>query len=316
MRADLAELFSAARRAVLIGHIRPDGDCIGACLGLKKYLEDNEPQLAADVFLEPFSHKFDFLTGAAAVRHDFDADETYDLAVCLDCSDPERMGGAASFFASAAHTVCIDHHATNTGFGELRIVDGAASSTCELLYGVLDPDRIGTGCAVCLYTGIVHDTGVFKHTNTTRKTMETAGALIEKGVVPEQIINNSFYAKTFVQNRLLGLALQKAALYEGGSVIAAVLTADDLKSCGAGAPDLDGIIDQLHVTDGVTVSILLYELRPGRFKASLRAHGGADVASVASSFGGGGHIKAAGFESALPQEEILRRILEKLEGQA
>ena len=315
MRSDLHQLFRAAHRAVLIGHIRPDGDCIGSCLGLKKYLEDSFPQLAADVYLEPFSHKFLFLCGAAQVRHDFDAQEVYDLAVCLDCSDRERMGGAAAFFDAAAHTVCIDHHVTNRGFGELCLVDGQASSTCEFLYGLLDPERIGRDCAECLYTGIVHDTGVFKHTNTTRKTMETAGALIEKGAMPEHVINDTFYTKTFVQNKMLGLALDKAELFADGRVIAAVLTGQDLAACGAAPADLDGIIDQLHVTEGVTVSVLLYELKPGCFKASLRAHGSADVAAVASSFGGGGHVKAAGFEAALPAHEILGRILQELERQ-
>ncbi|MBO4289262.1 MAG: DHH family phosphoesterase [Lachnospiraceae bacterium] len=314
MRTELAARFSKAKRIALIGHVRPDGDAIGACLGLKRYLEDNYPGITADVWLEPFAGKFSFLCGAGAVRHDTGAEEHYDLAVCLDCSEPERMGEAARYFHEADHTVCIDHHMTNVGFGEVCLVDRDASSTCEFLCGLLDMELIGTACAECFYTGIVHDTGVFKHTNTTRKTMETAGMLIEKGVVPEHIINDSFYKKTFVQNKMLGLALDAAELHMEGRLIAAVLTGEDAARHGAAAKALDGIIDQLHVTDGVEVSVLLYELEPGLWKASMRAHGEADVARVAMGFGGGGHVKAAGFESRLPAQEILRKIIEALEG--
>lgn len=314
MRPELSERFSRAERVALIGHIRPDGDAIGACLGLKRYLEDNWSGLRADVWLEPFSDKFSFLSGADTVRHDTAAEESYDLAVCLDCSDPERMGEAARYFIGAKHTVCIDHHVTNRSFGELCLVDAGASSTCEFLCSLLDIDRISLPCAECFYTGIVHDTGVFKHTNTTRKTMETAGLLIEKGVVPEHIINDTFYKKTFVQNKMLGLALDAAERFLEGRMIAAVLTAEDRARFQAETKDLDGIIDQLHVTDGVEVSVLLYELEPGLWKVSMRAHGDADVASIAAGFGGGGHVKAAGFESKLPAEEILQKIREALKG--
>ncbi len=314
MRTELAELFSGAKKAALIGHIRPDGDAIGACLGLKRYLEDNYPQIRADVWLEPFSEKFFFLNGADTVRHDTSANESYDLAVCLDCSGAERMGEAARYFIAAGYRVCIDHHATNECFGDLCLVDAEASSTSEYLCELLDMDRVSLPCAECLYTGIVHDTGVFKHTNTTRKTMEIAGRLIEKGVLPEHIINDSFYKKTFEQNKLLGIALDSAELFRDGRLIAAVVTEQDRARFHAGTKDLDGIIDQLHVTDGVEVSALLYELEPGLWKASLRAHGEADVARVASGFGGGGHIKAAGFESRLPLQEILQRIIAALEG--
>ena len=314
MRTELAEAFAAARRAALIGHIRPDGDAIGACLGLKRYLEDNYPGIAADVWLEPFSDKFLFLSGAGQVRHDTDAEASYDLAVCLDCSEPERMGEAARYFNAAGRTVVIDHHVTNRSFGGLCLVDAGASSTCEFLCSLLDMERISPEAAACFYTGIVHDTGVFKHTNTTRMTMETAGRLIEKGVVPEHIINDSFYKKSFVQNKMLGAALEAAELYLDGRVIAAALTTEDLARHGAGPKDLDGIIDQLHVTDGVEVSVLLYELEPGLRKCSMRAHGEADVARIAASFGGGGHVKAAGFESRLPAGEILQKIIETLKG--
>ena len=314
MKAELAAYLAGAEHVALIGHIRPDGDCIGACLGLKRYLEDNCPQVKADVWLEPFAEKFSFLCGADAVRHDTSAEEDYDLAVCLDCSEPERMGEAARYFHAAKHTVCIDHHATNYGFGEFCVVDPDASSASEILCDLLDRDRIGFACAECLYTGIVHDTGVFKHTNTTKKTMETAGMLIEKGVLPEHIINDTFYKKTFVQNKMLGLALNAAGLYLDGRLIATVLTMEDRARFGAGPKDMDGIIDQLHVTDGVEVSLLLYELQSGIWKGSLRAHGEADVAKIAASLGGGGHIKAAGFESQLSVREILQKVIEELEG--
>ena len=200
MKSELATMIGAAHRVALIGHIRPDGDCIGACLGLQRYLELVYPDLETAVYLEEFSGKFDFLCGSSVVKHEVCGTEAYDLAICLDCSDRERMGFAEPVFLTAKHTICIDRHATNRRFGEFCLVNAAASSTCEYLCDLLDPERMDTACAECLYTGIVHDTGVFKHSNTTRHTMETAGLLIEKGLLPEHIINDSFYKKTFVQS--------------------------------------------------------------------------------------------------------------------
>lgn len=123
----------------------------------------------------------------------------------------------------------IDHHISNDGFGDFYKIDPQASATCEVLCQIFEEDKISKECAQCLYTGIVHDTGVFKHSNTTRKTMEYAGMLLEKGVSTTKIIDETFYQKTFVQNQLLGKALLKSQLYADGQIIISNLSEQDFE---------------------------------------------------------------------------------------
>lgn len=188
----------------------------------------------------------------------------------------------------------MDHHISNQGFGDLKIIDADASSTCEILCDIFDEKKISFDTAQCLYLGIVHDTGVFKHSNTTRKVMEIAGRLIEKGVRPDFIIDETFYKKTYIQNQILGRALMESILLLDGKIIFSVIKQKDMKFYGIESDDLDGIIDQLRVTEGVECALFLYEKAEGQFKVSLRSNGKVDVRKIAENFGGGGHIKAAG----------------------
>lgn len=165
--------------------------------------------------------------------------------------------------------------------------------TCEVLCQIFEEDKISKECAQCLYTGIVHDTGVFKHSNTTRKTMEYAGILLEKGVSSTKIIDETFYQKTFVQNQLLGKALLKSELYEKGQIIFSYLSEEDFKDLQASTSDSDGIIDQLRITKGVEAAVFLYPIKDG-YKVSMRSNETVNVSEIAKSHGGGGHIRAAG----------------------
>ncbi|WP_194610921.1 DHH family phosphoesterase [Clostridium vitabionis] len=304
------EAVRAAENVVILGHVHPDGDCLGSTLGFRQYLRENMPGKPAEVCLDNPAEKFSYLPGFDEVRTAFDPGRHYDLCVTLDASDLERLGEFAPYFSSANHTFCLDHHRTNPGFAENNIINGDASSCCEVLYGCLDPEKISRETAKCIYTGLVHDTGVFRYSSTSRKTMEIAGAMMEKGIDFGEIIDGSFYRKTFTQNRLMGRALAGSRLYFGGGCIAGVLTAEDMAAEGADHNDVDGIIDQMRVTAGVECALLLYEKAPGEFKASIRSNHTLDVSRIAVSFGGGGHIRAAGFTLRGNSEDCLKEALE------
>ena len=141
---------------------------------------------------------------------------------------------------------------------------------------------------------IVHDTGVFKYSCTSAKTMEIAGFLMGKGVDFGSIIDNSFYKKTYVQNQIMGRALLESITFLDGKAIFSALRQSDLDFYGVTGKDLDGIIDQLRLTEGVEVAIFLYETGPQQYKVSLRSQKIVDVSQVAFYFGGGGHVRAAG----------------------
>lgn len=297
----------------IVGHIRPDGDDVGACLGLAGYIRAVNPEARVRVHLEEFPENFGFLEGADRVDHDFTADCSHDLCFVLDCADAARMGEAAKYFDGAAQRVCIDHHVTNGGIpGALMIVEPDRSSTCELICSLIDMDRLTQGAAESLYLGIVHDTGVFKHSNTGMETMVYAGRLIELGARPSFVIDNTFHKKTFAQNRALGRVLLNARQEFGGRVIVSVFTAGEMKEFGVRPADLDGFIDQLRVTEGTEVAAFIYELPTGVFKVSLRANGDVDVSRVAALFGGGGHVKAAGCDMDGTPEEICKALFAEL----
>ncbi len=286
------ELVGDARRIAITGHTRPDGDCTGACLGLRHYLLELDPSRIVDVYLEPVPAAYDMLDGYETVRQ-YEEGE-YDLCFALDVADRDRLGKNAPLLEHASRVVCIDHHVTNEGFGGENFIAPDAAAACELLYDMMNKENIGVKTAECLYLGIIHDTNVFKNSNTTRHTMEVAGALMAKGVDQTRIINDSFYVKTYLQNQLLGLALMKSLVFCDGRCIVSVISRKTMDFYQASHADLDGIVEQLRITKGVECAIFLTELQFRQYKVSMRSNSKVDVSQVAAHFGGGGHVRAAG----------------------
>ena len=289
----LEQMLEQTGSVVILGHVRPDGDCLGSTLGLYHYIQTNYPAIRAAVYLEESSPKFGYLAGYDAIVHETD-EERYELCICLDCGDEERLGSFGVFLANASKSLCLDHHITNTRFCEVNLVSENASSTCEVLFEQLDEEKIDKAAAECLYTGLIHDTGVFKYSCTSARTMEIAGKLMAKGIDFGSIIDNSFYKKTYVQNQILGRALLESITFLDGKCIFSALRQSEMEFYGVNGKDMDGIIDQLRLTEGVEVAIFMYQTGPQEFKVSLRSQNAVDVSRIASYFGGGGHVRAAG----------------------
>ena len=289
----LEQMLEQTGSVVILGHVRPDGDCLGSTLGLYHYIQTNYPAIRAAVYLEESSPKFGYLAGYDAILHETD-EERYELCICLDCGDEERLGSFGVYLANASKSLCLDHHITNTRFCEVNLVSENASSTCEVLFEQLDEEKINKAAAECLYTGLIHDTGVFKYSCTSARTMEIAGKLMAKGIDFGSIIDNSFYKKTYVQNQILGRALLESITFLDGKCIFSALRQSEMEFYGVNGKDMDGIIDQLRLTEGVEVAIFMYQTGPQEFKVSLRSQNAVDVSRIASYFGGGGHVRAAG----------------------
>ncbi len=310
---DFIKEIEAANTIAITGHISPDGDCVGSAIGLYNYIISNYNK-TVQVYLEKFSKDFLFLNGAELVINEAD-DKQYDLCIVVDCGDVERQGVSTKYYDTAGRTMCVDHHISNQGFGDVSYVDIEACSAAEALFKLMDADKINRNAAEALYMGIVHDTGVFKHSNTTRSAMTIAGYLIEKGARPNFVIDETFYKKTFVQNKLLGLALSKARLFSDGKIINCVLTLADFDSVGATRIDTDGIVDQLRITEGIETAFFMYQTGTDEYKISLRSNRTVDVSRIACAHGGGGHIRAAGFSMTGNPEEIVSVVIEDITGQ-
>lgn len=315
---ELIRQIQEAKKIAIAGHIRPDGDCVGSCCALYNYIKDNicpdEKKLV--VYMEGIAPQFYLLEGLSEFTKDVTALQDSDLFIALDCASIDRLGKAEEFFLKADRTILVDHHISNTAYAQTCIVDAEASSTCEVLFEQMETEKISLACAYALYLGVVHDTGVFKHSNTKRRTMEIAGVLLEKGVSSSRVIDGTFFEKSFLQTQLLGRCLTDSTLYLDGKVIASIVPLELKKQFGAVSSDFDGVIDNLRVTRGVEVAVLITEEEEGKCKVSMRSNHDVNVSTIAQGFGGGGHIKAAGCtmtgSAAEIQEKILAAVSEQL----
>ena len=312
---DLLSMVESSNSIGISGHIRPDGDCVGSCLGLYNYLKESYGDKIIDVYLDPFSDSFSFLNGAKEVKSSAEVNKVYDLFISLDCGSLDRLGNAEALFKSAKQNIVIDHHISNTNFGLVNIVESKKSSTCEVLFSLFEEDMISKKTAEALYLGIVHDTGVFKHSNTSKDTMMIAGKLIEKGISFSNIIDETFFQKTYLQNQILGRCLLESFMLLDGRVIASCVEQRILDFYEAKPEDLDGVVDQLRITKGVEVAILAYEAKTGEYKVSMRSNGDVDVSKIAVYFGGGGHVKAAGCSLKGSYHDVITNITGHIQSQ-
>lgn len=294
MKNNLTSMLEGVKTVAIAGHVRPDGDCVGSCMGMYLYLKNHYPQIKADVYLESVRDVFSFIRDVDAAKQEWEEGRVYDLLLLFDVSSKDRIGVAAQAMDTAKKTVCVDHHITNTGLAQSNYIVPEASSTCEVLYELLEEEKITKDTAEALYTGIVHDTGVFQYSCTGTRTMEIAGKLMGTGIDFTKIIKDSFYTKTYAQNQIMGRTILESIMLLGGKCIVGYLKKRDLDFYGVTPKDLDGIVNQLQNTRGVEVAIFLYETGIQEYKVSLRSNGIVDVARICAYFGGGGHVRAAG----------------------
>ena len=308
---ELAEVNTVA----IARHVRPDGDCVGSCMGLYLYLKENYPEIATDVYLELPGEQFSFLSCFEEIKTAYEPGKVYDLLITLDVSDKNRIGVALEGYETAKKRVCIDHQISNRGLGDVNEIRPNASSTCEVLYTLLEEEKVSKVVAEALYTGMVHDTGVFQYSCTSPETMRIAAKLMEKDIPFTKIVEESFYEKTYVQNQILGRCLMESILIMDGKCVIGVVKKKMMDFYHVEPKDLDGIVQQLRVIKGVEVAIFIYEVKPQEFKVSLRSKGKVNVNEVASYFGGGGHVLAAGCTFHGSVYDVMNNLLEIIEKQ-
>lgn len=290
---NILEEVKGAKTIGISGHIRPDGDCVGSVLALYQYLKKEQPQAAVDAYLEEPPEKFAGLKGIEELRSRAPEGTVYDVFIALDC-EKSRLGAAEALFCGAKKTINIDHHVSNFGCGKVNFIAPEASSTSELVYEVMEEEKLDKDMAEALYVGMIHDTSVFQYSNTSPRTLEIAARLLRFGFDFSGIIEKTFYEKTYVQNQVLGRTLLESILFMDGRCIVGCLDKKTMDFYGVTSGDMDGIVSQLRNTKGVECAVFMYETNVLEYKVSLRSTDKVDVAKIAFFFGGGGHKKAAG----------------------
>ena len=187
----LEELLQGAKTVALSGHIRPDGDCVGSVMSVYQYMKKNMPEMEVKVFLETPSSVFDCIEGIENIDSSMKTMEEFDVFMAMDCT-ADRLGDAQPIFDRAKTKINIDHHVSNVGCGDINIVVPDASSTCEVVYDLLDAQKLDIEIAKTIYIGMIHDTGVFKYSNTSPKTLQIAANLISYGFDFPKIIVETF----------------------------------------------------------------------------------------------------------------------------
>ena len=290
---NLLKECEGAKRIGISGHVRPDGDCVGAVLSMRMYLQKCLPDAEVRVFLERPAEIFRELKGFDEIDHNFPEEAPFDVFFALDCG-ADRLGGAEKYFKDAKKTVNIDHHISNPGSGDVNCIEPDMGSTCELLYDLMEPEKLDQELAMAIYTGIIHDTGVFQYSNTTPATLKKAARLISYGFDFPRLIQETFYQKTYLQAQIMGRALMESIRFMDNSCIVSVLDQKAMNFYNVDSSDLDGIVNQLRNIEGISCAIFMYQTDVMEYKVSLRSDEKVDVAEVAAYFGGGGHKRAAG----------------------
>lgn len=286
------EMKGAASIAIS-GHIRPDGDCVGSVMGLYLYLRKELPGAEIEVFLDKPAEIFACISHIEDIKSGINTNKIFDVFIALDCAD-DRLGEVRPLFESAGKRINIDHHISNPGCGDVRIVEADRSSTAELLYDLMDPAKIDSEIAMALYIGIIHDTGVLRYSNTSPRTLQIVAELIKFGFDFSDIIQKTFYEKTYVQTQIMGRAVLESVRFMNNRCIVSMVSRRMMEFYQVTPKDLEGIVNQLQAVKDVDCAIFMYETGTLEYKVSLRSNGRVDVASVAMKFGGGGHIRAAG----------------------
>ena len=312
---NISEILEGVKTVGIGGHIRPDGDCVGSCMALYLYVKTYYPEIQVDVYLDHPKPIFSHIDCMDEIKTETDGEKEYDLFVTCDVSSRDRLALAGEYFEKAKKTVCIDHHISNSGFARINYIRGEISSACEVLYGLLDPEKVNQRVAVPIYTGMIHDTGVFQYSSTSPETMRIAGQLMKTGFNFSRIIDESFYEKTYIQNQIMGRVLAESIMLLDGKCIIGYLRRRDLDFYGVDGKDLDGIVSQLRLTKGVEVAMFLYEVESQKFKVSLRSNGRVDVSRIAVYFGGGGHMRAAGIDMMGSLHDVINNITGEIERQ-
>lgn len=317
---NLISVCENANRIGISGHIHPDGDCVASTMALWQFLTKVFPDRQIDVRLEIPPESCRFVKGVSQIVRNKKKIH-YDVFIVSDSvPDEDRIGTAYPYFADASVTVNIDHHITNQGVGTYCYVDAGASSASELVADLIffaDPHGryMDEELAKTLYFGIIQDCGVFQYSNTSPKTMRMAARLLEYGFDFPQLIDETFYEKTYVQSKLLGYALNKCELALDNKVCYVVITKEEMKNLKVDTGDFEGIANQLRYIRGVDVAALLRSDKGNGYKLSLRSQKLVDVAAVCSAFGGGGHIRAAGATIPGEADVIMEQVLAQIQKQ-
>ena len=308
----ILQVFEKHQSFALSTHVNPDGDALGSELALYSFLKDLGKQVKIfNTDTAPKNYRFlpfyDAILSAKAFYNDFP-----EVLVVLDAGVLKRIGEYLSRSLIPTQVIVnIDHHTAAEDFGDYNLVETEASSTSEIIYRLIrhHGTPIGKERALCLYTGIMFDTGCFRYSNSTPTAHHIAADLIQEGIAVDEVYRAVYETLPIGTILLLSEVIQTLGTTPDGKIGWLYATQEMFRKTGTTRDDVDGFINHIRSVDTVEVAILVSEQRNGESKASLRSKSSVDVGEIASIFGGGGHQRAAGCEIDAPCEEAITQLV-------
>ena len=307
---NILEEINKAETIVILTHENPDGDAMGSSLALYDALKNMGKN--PDIIIPEYPRVFEFLPNANEIKKESSI-EKYDRAISVDCATIKMLNGFANYFENAKVKVSIDHHSTNTMFGDLNYVSPEAPACAQILIVVLEyfkvevTKEIGT----CILTGIITDTGGFKYSGVTAETFEFVAWLLNKGINVSKIYRKVLQTKTRANFELSRKAMDRLEFFEDGKVAFTYITLQDQESVNSENGDHEGIVEIGRDIEGVEVSIFVCETDTG-CKISMRSNEYVNVSDVCILLGGGGHTHAAGCSLQCSIEQAKEKILRQV----
>jgi len=301
------ELLEKNHTFMITSHIAPDGDSVGSVLALTLALLKNGKK-AVPVINDDIPKKYKFLPGSNQILKETSGN--YDVIIALDCGDIERLGFDSQLNEYGRIIINIDHHKSNSYFGDLNLVDSDASSVGEILYRLLDGKvEVDYDIALNLFTSIITDTGSIRYSNTTPTSLRILSDLVDKGVRPDYVSRQVFERRSLGSITLLKSVLNTLEISANGKIASLFITKDMLKAAEADEEDTNGVINYAREIEGVEVAVLFKEVEESIIKVGFRSNEWVDVSTIAAKFNGGGHQRAAGCQIKLPLKETQEIVL-------
>lgn len=306
------------RSFCLSGHQNPDADVIGSQLAMASLIERLGPGKRIDIANAGSPPKnLSFLTGFNSVKNVDRIDGVFDVVIVFECSGADRMGNVVDLKTQARTVINIDHHLHNPNFGTINFVEPTTSSTAELIFKIFDRAKImlSRAEAMCLFSGLVADTGWFRYGNTNVQSLEIASKLLGAGIPVADMAEKLYMSRSETAMKLLGWCLTNMRINFNGRLAILSLPADVFTQLGAGSDDLEEIVNHGLKVESVVASVFLREKKAGgEIKVSLRSKGELDINRVARAFGGGGHKNASGCSLPPGLDQAEQKILNEIAG--
>ena len=312
----LNSIIKNSKNILLVSHINPDGDTLGSMCGLYSLIKDNLKKSCDMVSVSDVPVTYNFLPYVDKVKHisQYDLSREYDLVITIDVAAIDRCADAEKLFKKAKNTINIDHHETNIGYAEVNIIEPQAAATGEIILEIAEKLdwKVSLETAINLYVAIVTDTGCFKFSNTTKRTMECGGKLISLGVNPSEIYQKCYESSSKDMVLFQSYCVNKAEFLNDDKIAYTIVYKKDLEKFNNKGEDFtDGLTEKLRAIRTTEVAFVVKELNSTTSKVSMRSKE-KDIAQVCSAFGGGGHKLAAGAVIKATPKKAVSMLIEEI----